>query len=155
MRHLRKSKPQRLEAASFAESKLARVELVPFPVIFVTKVLVLENCLAAPYILPKRGGRGNMTQQDRTRQRRVIWLLVTTAIGSAPAGYIAFRFAHSRSTDARTYEMFWLVLCGLSMLTGLIRFLRRNKRNPFEEEMAHRRSLVRNDENPSRLKAKS
>ncbi len=31
------------------------VELVPFPVIFITKVLVLGKGLAAPYILPKRG----------------------------------------------------------------------------------------------------
>jgi len=96
-----------------------------------------------------------MTQQDRTRLRRAIELLVTMVTGSASAGYIAFRFAHSRSTNARTYEMLWFVLCGLSLVTGLMRFLLRNKRNRFEEEMAHRRSLVRNDENPSHLKAKS
>jgi hypothetical protein len=35
------SKPQRLEAASFAKTKTARVELVPFPVIFAVKLLVL------------------------------------------------------------------------------------------------------------------
>jgi hypothetical protein len=49
------SKPQRLEAASLAKTKSTRVELVPFPVIFITKVLVLGRGLAAPYILPKRG----------------------------------------------------------------------------------------------------
>ncbi len=96
-----------------------------------------------------------MTQQDRTRRQRVTGLLVTTAIGSAGAGYNAFHFAHSRSTDARTYEVLSLVLCGLWLVTGLMRFLRRNKRDRFEEEMAHRRSLVRNDENPSPLKARS
>jgi hypothetical protein len=37
------SKPQRLEAASFAQTKSARVELVPFPVIFCCEVFVLGN----------------------------------------------------------------------------------------------------------------
>ncbi len=49
------SKPQRLEAASFAETKSARVELVPFPVIFVAKVLVLGKGFKARYILPNGG----------------------------------------------------------------------------------------------------
>src|SRR5258708_28286661 len=49
------SKPQRLEAASFAETNSARVELVPFPVIFVAKVLVLGKGFKARYILPNGG----------------------------------------------------------------------------------------------------
>ena len=49
------SKPQRLEAASFAQTKPARGELVPFPVIFLAEVLVLGNGSVGPYILPNRG----------------------------------------------------------------------------------------------------
>jgi len=78
--------------------------------------------------------------------------IVSTAIGAAVAAYIAFHFAHSQTTDARTFEILWLVICGLTVVIGLVRFLRRNKRNAFEEEIAHRRSLVRDDEYHPHLK---
>ncbi len=96
-----------------------------------------------------------MTPQNKTRRRRGTEALVTTAIGTAVAGYLAFQSTHNRSTDGRTLEIVWVVLGGIYLVSGLIRFLQRNKRNPFEEEMAHRRNLVRNDENLSRVKVKN
>jgi hypothetical protein len=38
-----KSEPQRLKAASLSELKLARVELVPFPVFFLHMALIRES----------------------------------------------------------------------------------------------------------------
>jgi hypothetical protein len=94
-----------------------------------------------------------MVQQDRTSRRRVIGMIVTTVTCATMSGYTAFHFARTRSADARAHKMFWLVISGLWLITGLLRILRRNKRNPFEEEIAHRRALVRDDYNPSGLKA--
>jgi hypothetical protein len=92
-----------------------------------------------------------MTRQNKTRLRD-IGLIVSTVMSSAAAGYIVFRFSRSRAADARTFEMLWLAICVFSLVTGLVCFLRRNKRNTFDEEMAHRRSLVRDDAYHSHLK---
>jgi hypothetical protein len=49
-------KPQRLEAASFSKTKSARVELVPFPVIFVTMdfILGIDGGTVAVSLIPPR-----------------------------------------------------------------------------------------------------
>jgi hypothetical protein len=89
-----------------------------------------------------------MTPQNRASRLRVTEMIVSTLMSSAVAGYIASRFAHSQTADARTFEVLWLVVCGLTLIIGLVRLLRRNKRTPFKEEMAHRRSVVRDEYHP-------
>jgi len=86
-----------------------------------------------------------MMPRNKTLRRTVARIIVTTAIDLSVAGYVVFRFAHSQSPHARSHEIFWLVLCGAWLVKDLVNFLRRNERNPFEDEMAHRRSLVRDE----------
>jgi len=53
----------------------------------------------------------------------------------------------STKPDAPFQAKVWLVLCGVSVLLGVLRLIYyRNRRDYFAEEMDHRRSLVKDPE---------
>ena len=86
-----------------------------------------------------------MPQKTLRRSFSSISSLAVAGFGLGGAAYIAFRWRHATSPDARTWAVAWLILCGLCAVVGVIRFLRRNKPDYFADEMSHRRSLVRDN----------
>jgi hypothetical protein len=73
-----------------------------------------------------------------------IRFLIGTTIGAALPAFNAVLWMHSKSPDAPLQADIWFVLCALSVVAGILRFLYyRNRRNYFAEEMDYRRTLVR------------
>jgi hypothetical protein len=84
-----------------------------------------------------------MTRPNRSQLRVVIGVLAALA-SAVICARLGYRFMYSKDPNASIYELTYFSLAGGSVIVGFVRYLRRNKRNRFEEEMAHRRSLVSN-----------
>ena len=81
---------------------------------------------------------------NNATQRSTIRILIGTAIGAALAAFNSVRWMHSASPGAPIWANVWLVLCGISVLSGFWRLVwYRNRRDYFAEEMNHRRSLTK------------
>jgi hypothetical protein len=77
-------------------------------------------------------------------QRATSRFLMGTAVAAIGAGLNAARWMHCTKPNAAFETKFWLVLCAISVGSGLVRFLYyRNRRDYFAEEMDHRRALTK------------
>ena len=96
-----------------------------------------------------------MTQRNSLWSKfKFVWEMAVNVVGVIFCIYVAYRSARVGGPNGRTRGIGYLILGLFLLLAGVIRLVRRKRRNYFEEEMAHRRSLVRDDEFPH-LKAKS
>jgi hypothetical protein len=77
-------------------------------------------------------------------RRSLVRFLIGTTIGATGSAFNAVHWMHRTRPDAPVQVRIWLVLCVLSVVSALLRFLYyRNRRNYFAEEMEHRRSLAK------------
>jgi LPXTG-motif cell wall-anchored protein len=74
---------------------------------------------------------------------RFAWEISVAVVGVGCFFYVAYKSAHKGEPNGRTWEIAYLLLGLMLLLTSIIRFLRRKRRNYFKEEIAHRRALVR------------
>jgi hypothetical protein len=70
--------------------------------------------------------------------------LFGTTVGATGAGLNAALWMQKTGPYARFQTRFWVIMCAVSVVSGLVRFLYyRNRRDYFAEEMDHRRALTK------------
>jgi hypothetical protein len=92
--------------------------------------------------------------QKGNSSRRVLSVsLATIAVALSGAAYNALRWRRSTSPDASSHAVVWFVLRCLYVVAGSFRFLYRDKRNYFAEEIARRRSIAHANRDRSQAKS--
>ena len=84
------------------------------------------------------------TELNKSTRQATLRFLTGNAIGAISAAWIGVRWMHSTKPNAHFEAKIWFVLCALSVLMGVLRFVYyRNRRDYFAEEMDHRRALAK------------